>query len=52
MDNILGSSRRCWQLRSGRFWSWLVGQSQSQTPGVSHDPTYPFDVESYLPASQ
>ena len=53
MDNILGSSRRS-ALAAGLAVSGL-GLSASHNhkpPGVSHDPTYSSDVESYLPDSQ
>ena len=52
MDNILGSPRgRRWQ----PVWPFLVLACRPVTitnPRVSHDPTYPSEVESYLPASQ
>ena len=52
MDNILGSSRRS-VLAAGLAVSGLgLSASHNHKPRVSHDPTYPSEVESYLPTSQ
>ena len=52
MDNILGSSRRS-ALAAGLAVSGLgLSASHNHDPRVSHDPTHPSEVESYLPASQ
>ena len=52
MDNILGSSRRS-ALAAGLAVLVLACRPVTITnPRVSHDPTHPSEVESYLPASQ